>query len=169
MVAKILDEKCSGIIYSVDLLAAFDLLRPDKFIKLFKSKMSEGLLFAIGDFLTNRKFCINNKNSNQIDPDRGCVQGSILGPKLFSLYVSELKGIVETPEINLVSYADDTYVILTPINQSRIKDLTEKTIKRHVSYLRSICMIVNDNKTKVMWIGNFKAPFESVLIGDNEV
>jgi exonuclease III len=169
MISKILDEKRSGIIYSIDLSAAFDLLKPDKFVDLYKDKLSEGLLFAIADFLSNRQFCINSGDSSKLDLDRGCVQGSILGPKLFSLYVAELKTVVETPEIELVSYADDTYVIVSPIDQTTIKDLAEVTISKHIDYLRSIGMIVNEAKTEVMWIGNFKPEITHVSIGNTDV
>ncbi len=91
--AEALDNGKNGIIYSVDLSAAFDLLKPDKFFKLFKTKLSEGLLFAILDFLSGRrlKVHLNYDYSENKEIDRGCAQGSILGPKLFSLYVSELK------------------------------------------------------------------------------
>jgi hypothetical protein len=59
MIADVLDSGRQGIIYSVDLSAAFDLLRPDKFAELFKNKLSEGLIYAVIDFLTGRKFCVN--------------------------------------------------------------------------------------------------------------
>ena len=42
------------------------------------------------------------------------LQGSMLGPKLFSLYMAGMKEHLETDEISLVSYADDTYVIIIP-------------------------------------------------------
>jgi len=42
--ANIIDSGENGIIYSVDLSAAFDLLRPDKFYDSFKNKMSDSLL-----------------------------------------------------------------------------------------------------------------------------
>lgn len=111
-----LDAGRQGIVYSIDLSAAFDLLRPDKFIDLFKDQLSDGLLFALMDFLTKRKFLVqlNNCTSELRCLDRGCVQGSILGPKLFSLYTSRLKSVIETEEISLVLYADDTYVLLVP-------------------------------------------------------
>jgi hypothetical protein len=171
--ANALDSKKNGLIYSVDLSAAFDLLKPDKFFDMFKDKLSEGLLFCIMDFLTARKFIVqvNECCSDSQSLDRGCVQGSILGPKLFSLYVAALKNSVVTEEIKLVSYADDSYVIVIPKDQepNSIKSLTERTLTNHIDYLRSIGMVVNEDKTEVMWLGVKGSPFKTINIGGNEV
>ncbi len=118
---------------------------------------------------TVRKFCINDKTSEKLELDRGCVKGSILGPKLFTLYVSGLKEIIKTPKIDLVSYADNTYVIVSPSEQASVREVTERTITKHITYLRSIAMVVNETKTKVMWIGNYPSIIDSVTFGDSNV
>ncbi len=73
--ASLLESGTPGIIYSMDLSAAFDLLRPDKFHDLFKNKLSEGLFFAIMDFLTNRWFQVELGDSVSAlhHIDRGCM------------------------------------------------------------------------------------------------
>jgi len=111
--AQMIDERRHGIVYSLDLSAAFDLLKPDKFIELFKNKLSEGLLFSIADFLSNRQFIVEmgEKKSKTIHLDRGCVQGSILGPKLFSLYLHQLEKHLGV-NCTVISYSDFTYVII---------------------------------------------------------
>jgi len=48
--AEIIDSHQYGIIYSVDLSAAFDLLKPDKFLDLFKDKLSEGPSLCLSRF-----------------------------------------------------------------------------------------------------------------------
>lgn len=170
LMASMIDAGKQGLVYSVDLSAAFDLLKPDKFVSLFKERMSEGLLYAIADFLTNRKFVVNlcNENSETKLLDRGCVQGSILGPKLFSLYVSKLRDYIETDEIRIVSYADDSYVVLTPKKIENTAKLAEDTLNRHISFLRSIGMVVNEAKTEIMWIGD-NPLIEYLTIGTNKV
>jgi len=49
--SQLIESKTPGIIYSVDLSAAFDLLRPDKFFELMKDTISPPLLSALVDFL----------------------------------------------------------------------------------------------------------------------
>jgi len=155
--AQIIDERKHGIIYSVDLSAAFDLLKPDKFIELFKHKLSEGLLFALADFLTSRKFVVEmgKSKSNIVHLDRGCVQGSILGPKLFSLYLFELEKHLGA-NCSVVSYADDTYVIVEGIDDKDTLTNLKDTLTSHINYLKSVGMVVNESKTELMWIGNTK-------------
>jgi ribonuclease P/MRP protein subunit RPP40 len=132
--------------------------------------MSEGLLYSIEDFLSNRKFAVklNDVSSDTKDLDVGCVQGSILGPKLFSLYVSDLaQQIGMNNEIRLVWYADDTCVLITSNDATHEAtfSLTESTLQKHILFLRSICMLVNKSKTEVMWIGKCKPERDYVNIG----
>jgi len=157
VMSETLDENHQGRLYSVDLSAAFDLLRPDKFYNMFRNRISEGLMFALMDFLTERSFVVelDKKQSNKINLDRGCVQGSILGPKLFTLYTHELAN--ELGDVKVVTYADDTYVIITGESIDEIKRKANITFERHVNYLTKIGMVVNKSKTEVLWIGKEKA------------
>jgi hypothetical protein len=169
MIAKTLNEGRQGMIYSIDLSAAFDLLKPDKFLEQFKDQLSEGLLFSLMDFLTGRKFVVdmNGVRSEVKELDRGCVQGSILGPKLFSLYMSKLKTEVGADDISIVSFADDTYVIVTPPEIDRVVSITESTLQKHIAFLKSIGMVVNETKTEVMWIGTGAPPVDHITVGNN--
>ncbi len=79
--------------YSVDLSAAFELLKPEKFIELLKNNLSDGLMFSIMDFLQDRHFHaeVGGIRSSSLKLDRGCVQVSVLGPRFFSMYVGKLQ------------------------------------------------------------------------------
>jgi len=87
--------------------------------------------------------------------DRGCVQGSVLGPRLFSMYVGELEQFLKSIDANIqvVSYADDTYVLVTTDNLNDIVPITENVIEKHVGFLKDLGMVVNESKTEIMWIG----------------
>jgi len=138
-------------VYTMDLSAAFDLLRPNILMNtLTKMGVSGGLAYVIKDFLSSRKIYvdINGQISQSIDMTVGCVQGSILGPRLFTLYTASLLSSLDHTDI--VSYADDSYVI---VGANTIEDLKEKVhniSERHVTFLRSIGMVVNTSKTELM-------------------
>jgi len=55
---------------------------------------------------------LDGKRSKEVILDRGCVQGSLLGPKLFSLYLYQLEQELGQ-NCTVISYADDTYVIIS--------------------------------------------------------
>jgi len=112
-IAEHLDEKKKVSLYTVDLSAAFDLLRVDTFLEDNYNKLPDYLLWTLGDFLQNRKFFVerNGSKSETFGLDLGCAQGSVLGPVIFNLY---MKGLPEAVNSDLtVSYADDTYVVVT--------------------------------------------------------
>jgi hypothetical protein len=122
------------------------------------------------DFLSKRTFKVemNKSYSDTKYLDRGCVQGSILGPRLFSLYVGELYSQLQVPgkSVDLISYADDTYVIVRSPTISKIIDDTQEIALRHVQFLKNLGMVVNEDKTEIMWIGKNKPPMDSVLINN---
>jgi len=103
------------------------------------------------DFLTDREFVvdINKVKSTYKKITVGCVQGSVLGPCLFSLYCRDLEKVIRANNADLVTYADDTYVIVRGNNRQEIINEAEETLKKHYSYLDSIGMVVNKGKTEL--------------------
>jgi hypothetical protein len=156
-VSQVLESKKPGLIYSIDLSAAFDLLKPDKFFELFKNDLSEGLMFSLMDFLQNRTFHVEVRGtkSSSLKLDRGCVQGSVLGPRLFSMYVGKLEMMLKkcNSEAKVISYADDSYVIISCDTEHETAKQAERLLITHVSFLRDLGMIVNESKTEFMWLG----------------
>jgi len=55
------------------------------------------------------------------DIKTGCVQGSILGPILFNIYMSELENVVYPCKV--VSYADNAYIIGAGTNVETVQSL----------------------------------------------
>jgi hypothetical protein len=167
--AGILDSGKPGLIYSIDLSAAFDLLMPDKFHSLFKDKLSKGLMFCLMDFLQDRTFHIDidGVRSSTRALDRGCVQGSALGPKLFSIYVGGLEQelVSHCPGAKVISFADDTYVIIGGNTAAEVKQKAEHCLNQHITFLKNLGMVVNESKTELMWIT--KVPLhEQIKVGD---
>jgi hypothetical protein len=171
--AEALEQKKPACLYSVDLSAAFDLLIPDKFYNLFKDKLSEGLMFCLMDFLQGRKFKVDmgavNQCSEIITLDRGCVQGSVLGPRLFSLYVGGLESELTKlcSGIKVVSYADDTYVLVTSESWNEIPDKVSRVISAHACFLRDLGMTVNESKTEIILLGTPGQEITSININSN--
>jgi len=91
-ICEVMETKNSAVLYSVDLSAAFDLLRPKTFWKTLNNHIEDDLMAIIMNFLTNRSMMVEveGKISEVVLVELGYVQGSILGPKLFSLFMKDV-------------------------------------------------------------------------------
>ncbi len=91
--------------------------------------------------------------------DRGCVQGSVLGPKLFSLYVGGLEDEIASLnthtkiETKIISNADDTYVLVSTDTWGGLAQNAESIIQHHLAFLKDLGMTLNESKTEFMVLG----------------
>jgi hypothetical protein len=174
--AERLDSDKDCIVYSLDLSAAFDMLRRKTLVNgLHQDRiLDSGLLSIINDFLTDRKCVVEVEgiHSTQFNVDLGCVQGSVLGPKLFNLYTRKIPERL-TVNAHITTYADDSYVIINAPN-GMLEELcteAETCLASHIKYLRELGMVVNQDKTEVMFIPSKKASrtVTSISSGTEEI
>ena len=119
-IASSLDDKSTYAVQALylDFSKAFDLMRGDILAeKLLRLKVPHTLVRLMLSFLSNRSQCVkvNGGQSLPLSPKLGVPQGTISGPTLWKVYVSDLK-----PSRNTIKYADDT----TLYDTIRKKDLT---------------------------------------------
>jgi hypothetical protein len=148
--------------YSVDMSAAFDLLRPGLFHGL---DIEEGLMNILLDFMTGRTFRVKvgNALSEENGFSVGCVQGSILGPKLFNIYCANIQKILPT-YASIVSYADNSYVVIAADTKDDLTAKTEECFKMHAVFLDEIGMVVNKDKTEMLYSSRTKSKNEELEI-----
>jgi len=155
IISEKLNDKEMVLVYSLDLSAAFDMLRVDKFYDMFKEEIPKWLMFTLCDFLTGRKCMVEVEDSlsSTRDVPLGCVQGSVLGPRIFNLYTSKIPQCL--PEnIEIISYADDSYVVVSGQDEQELVKNAETAINAHVNALLELGMIVNSKKTEAVLFGN---------------
>jgi hypothetical protein len=171
------EERDSGndcAIYSIDLSVAFDMLRKNTLIRdLHPLLVEAGLDRVIYDFLSGRK-CkveVNGEVSREFNVELGCVQGSVLGPKLFNLYTRMIPCKLPL-NASITTYADDSYVVISAKkgDKHELIDRTNVCLETHVNYLRELGMVVNKDKTEIIIVpcnssikGNV---YEEVKFGD---
>jgi hypothetical protein len=93
---------------SLDLSAAFHVVNVDLLlVRLRKVGLPTDIINLLESWLKDRQCYVELRNScsQYFDSDEGTVQGSILGPVLFSLFMSPL-----LEKEDLISYADDSYM-----------------------------------------------------------
>jgi hypothetical protein len=71
------------------------------------------------------------------------------------MYVGKLESALKSTneDIKLISYADDSYVVITCNTEQEVVSETEKLLQKHIGFLRDLGMVVNESKTEFMWLG----------------
>jgi endonuclease/exonuclease/phosphatase family metal-dependent hydrolase len=147
ILARALDEGKYGLVSSLDLSSAFDVVNIDLLLKRLKIVgMPEDLIALVSVWLRNRSYYVSVDGENSIihDIQLGTIQGSILGPILYAIFVSPLFDVEY-----FLAFADDNYVPKFGFDQeSLIKDM-EKALEAITKWMRDSGLAVNKIKTEV--------------------
>ena len=98
---------------------------------------------------------------------RGVLQGTILGPLLFNIYVNDLAKIVEK-RCTVVQYADDTFLFTLATDEISSKTKLEHNISKSIDFLAKSQLAVNKQKTEYIVFSTRKRLTNTVLNVDNE-
>ena len=105
-------EKIGGIVFDIE--KAFDKVwHQGLLVKLHKMRIFKIMAHWIKNFLSDRTFfvSINGCNSDLFPINTGVLQGSILFPILFSIFIDDIPlSLPNYPTLSGVLYADDLYV-----------------------------------------------------------
>ncbi len=110
----------------------------------FKSYLSDRLQFV----------AVNEEVSYQSQVQYGVLQGSVLGPLLFTLYMLPLVDIIRKHGVSFHCYADDTrlYISSRPDETYQFAKLTECIVDIK-NWMTSNFSLLNSEKTEVLIIG----------------
>ena len=107
-------------------------------------------------YLAGRKqmVCMGEAQSICSEILRGVPQGSILGPLLFTLYVSDLPQVVRYSDIK--QYADDTTVHHASDNVSDLSKSLNADLEGVASWVERNGLKLNEAKTQMLLLGKMK-------------
>ena len=132
---------------SVDLSAAFDVVNIDLLIdRLRIIGLPRDVVGLIRCWLKERSFYVetNGITSMFYDINSGTIQGSILGPILYAIYVSPLFDLTD-----LSNFADDNFAITwNPCKQNAINEMQTK-LEIITTWLKKSGLKVNESKTEL--------------------
>ena len=126
----------------IDLQKAFDTIDHNILLqKLYAIGFSKHSINWFRSYLINRTFLVELRNafSQPACVSSGVLQGSILGPLLFLIYVNDM---LQTVKCNIFLYADDTCLVCQHKNINE----TEKQLNKD---FENICDWLVDNKRSI--------------------
>ncbi len=166
-----IEEKKISLLTMCDLSKAFDSVNHNKlYEKLAKVNVDP---FWFQDYLDNRnqKVKINNTTSEAAPIKYGVLQGSTLGPILFTIFVNDLAEKIHGCET--IQYADDTQFVHTGTVDALPDLLTaaQATLSLARAYFNKNRLLLNENKTQCIFVGSRpmikKIPDNTTITFDN--
>ena len=147
ILARALDDKNYALMSSLDLSAAFDVVNVELLlIRLRRIGLPDDVISLVGNWLSLRYFFVSVGGECSIihDLDVGTVQGSILGPILYAIFVSPLFELA-----NMTKFADDNFIIKFKEFLPELIDDMKQTLEMVIKWLRDSGLKVNDVKTEL--------------------
>ena len=147
ILARATDGDKYAVMASLDLSAAFDVVNVELLIKRLKIiGLPVDLIDLVSKWLTVRYFyvTIEGVSSYIRITDVGTVQGSILGPILYAMFVSPLFDLAK-----LTLYADDNYIIRWNTVLELLIDDMKTSLEMITKWLKQSGLKVNDGKTEL--------------------
>lgn len=145
------DKLNSGVL-ALDIAKAFDSVWHAGLIyKLGMMGFSDHVRKLVASFCTDRSFIVRvgsaSSSSRQIPA--GCPQGSALSPVLYTIYTSD---IPTPPNTELLTFADDTAVIVASKQARGVKTKLEKAINIFSKYFSRWHIKANVDKTQFLYV-----------------
>jgi hypothetical protein len=149
-----LDKRLDVILVLLDLSAAFDTIDHGILLQRLNTRFGIGgnVLNWIRSYLCGRlqQVCIAGSMVSKAKPlEFGVPQGSILGPVLFSLYVTPLEDIISRHGCESMIYADDTQIYIACNSEAAVTTL-ENCVRDLRAWMSSNFLALNDAKTEVI-------------------
>jgi len=143
-------KKVSAGIF-IDLKKAFDTVNHDILIKKLEYYGLRGTALSwINSYLINRtQFVdIDNTKSEELNVECGVPQGSVLGPKLFLLYINDIIKVSDL--LKFILFADDTTILCSDSDIASLTTKVNRELDKLFNWFAANKLSLNIAKTNYM-------------------
>lgn len=153
-----LDDKNEAILVLLDLSAAFDTVNHQLLLYRLSQRfgISGSALSWLKSYLNGRSqtVIVGENRSAHCPTSCGVPQGSVLGPLLFTLYISPIEDIITNYNLNPMFYADDSQIYLMLKRAQREQGVAslENCIADLNTWLTENDLLLNAGKTEIIHI-----------------
>jgi hypothetical protein len=156
---RMVDDRQAAVLIGLDLSAAFDTVDHSVLLGRLQSVfgISGAALRWIESYLSRRSqyVMVGGERSSTKSLDVGVPQGSVLGPFLFSVYVSPIASVISSFGVHFHQYADDTQLytaVRAGSDNESIRRLEECSLAVRDWFLEN-GMLLNPDKSEVLLAG----------------
>ena len=159
------------ILLSLDIQGAFDnAWWPIVIEHLKQAKVSEQLVNLLRNYLRDR--WIEGRHLGVIrrmPNNRGCIQGSVLGPLLWILIINPLLYELSQKDIRIQAFADDLAILISGNNQNEVQDKINEICHAAEAWAKTNKMRFSPGKSELMQIGRRQKIQIEAKIQDNPI
>lgn len=164
VIQKELDEGKKVSMVLLDLSSAFDIVNRKLLINVLENAGIRGVAATLMEsYLSNRyQICkIDNVLSQKQSVKHGVIQGSVLGPLLFNIFINGISKLDVSGRIFL--YADDIALINVHAVTQPVENVVKSDLECITKFIESRRLILNTSKTQFMIL---HSPYKKINLED---
>jgi hypothetical protein len=173
-IEKALSQKQSALCTFLDIDGAFNNTTIESVCKAaIEHHINPTIVKWIKQLLTNRIAYTTISGENfEITVNRGCPQGGVLSPLLWTIVVDSLLRMLNEAGVYVQGFADDIVITILGFDHDIIANLMDQTLRRVEIWCENNSLSVNPSKTELILSTrkrNNRIPTDSVkLFGENQ-
>ena len=149
---------------AVDLSKAFNSVSHNLLLANLRAYgLSRSSLSLMSSYLLGHKqgVCLHSVCPSYSELRGGLLQGSLLGPQLFSILINDLNYVF--PDVSLRLYADDKTLYASDVSLISLQFAVNQGLSRLSEWFNANCLLINNAKMQALPIGPCKYDFDLTL------